>query len=155
MTTPELPYEEVIAAARRVMEARIVGALTTVAGDGTPHTRWMAGVPDGPGLSRVLSLTVRGSRKLDHLTNNSRVCWLFSDSRDEEVVKLTGTMRVLESQTMVEPVWQQLEAAARQYAMNLLSEPENLWFVGLDTLVDSVEYMAPKNGLTHPVVYPV
>ncbi|XAM00820.1 hypothetical protein OT109_05415 [Phycisphaeraceae bacterium D3-23] len=36
--------------------------------------------------------------------------------------------------------------------MNLLSEPENLWFVGLETQVRSIEYMCPRDGLTHPVV---
>lgn len=155
MPLPEPTYSDVVQAARRVMAQQVVGAMTTCDSTGQPHTRWMAGVPQGVGLTLLLSVAARGSRKLDHLATNSRVCWLFSDPHDDEVVTLTGTMQVLEDQTLAEPAWAQLEHAARRYSMNLLSEPENLWFVGLETHVQTVEYMHPSQGLTHPVIYPV
>jgi len=155
MTRPELSYDEVCRQAERLIRTRVVGAFSTVDARGMPHTRWMAGVPVGEGLGRLLSVTTRGSRKLDHLAANPHVCWLFSDAHDDEVVTLTGTVAVLEDPTRAEPVWQQLENAAKQYAMNLLSEPENLWFVGLGTQVHTIEYMHPSQGLTHPVIYPV
>ncbi|XAL99328.1 pyridoxamine 5'-phosphate oxidase family protein [Phycisphaeraceae bacterium D3-23] len=153
MTTPELGYDEVLRAARRLVQRRVVGAMSTCDAAGQPHTRWMAGVAIGEGLSRLLSVTARGSRKLDQLADNPRVCWLFSDAHDDEVVTLTGTVSIIEDQSRVEPVWRRLEPAARLYAMNLLSEPENLWFVGLETTVETVEYMHPAAGLTHPVIH--
>lgn len=155
MTRPELTFKEVCQAAERLIRERVVGAMSTVDTAGVPHTRWMAGVPLGEGIQQLISVTARGSRKLDHLMGNPRVCWLFSDAHDDEVVTLTGTVTILADPTLAEPAWQQLERAARQYAMNLLSEPENLWFVGLGTKIDRIEYMRPGQGLTHPVVYPV
>lgn len=155
MTRPELTYDQVCQASERLIRARVVGAMSTVDAGGAPHTRWMAGVPIGEGLGRLMSITARGSRKLDHLANNSNVCWLFSDAHDDEVVTLTGRVTILEDPALAEPAWQQLERAARQYSMNLLSEPENLWFVALGTQVHTVEYMHPSQGLTHPVIYPV
>lgn len=155
MARLELTYDTVADAALALIQSRVVGALSTVDEQGTPHARWMAGVPVGNGLGRLISVTARGSRKLDHLMANPRVCWLFSDPHDDEVVTLTGTMQILEDPTLAEPAWRQLERAARQYAMNLLSESENLWFVGLETQVETIEYMHPSQGLTHPVIYPV
>ncbi|MGB0766838.1 MAG: hypothetical protein ACPGYV_03925, partial [Phycisphaeraceae bacterium] len=84
---------------------------------------------------------------------NASVCWLFSDEKDDEVVTLLGKMVRLESPNMAEPAWQRVGKAAEKYAMNLLSEPENLWFEGLETTITQLEYMAPSKGLTHPVVF--
>ena len=155
MAQAELTQKQVIAAARRVIDQQLVGVLTTVDPDHCPHSRWMAGVVDGEGLGRLLSLSARGARKLDQIDTNPRVCWLFSDGHDDEVVTLIGTMRRLETPNMAEPVWQRLGEATKKYAMNLLSEPENLWFEGLETTITQIEYMSPSSGLTHPVVYQV
>jgi len=153
MSQPEISLEEVTAAARRLIEQQIVGVLSTVDPDNTPHSRWMLGALPDEGLSPLLSLSARGARKLDHLNTNPNVCWLFSDDRDDEVVTLIGTMVRLETPNMAEPAWQRVGKAAEKYAMNLLSEPENLWFEGLETTVTQIEYMAPSKGLTHAVVH--
>lgn len=153
MSQPEVSLEEVIRASRKLIEQQIVGVLTTVDPDNIPHSRWMLGAITGDGLSPLLSLSARGARKLDHLNTNPNVCWLFSDDRDDEVVTLIGTMIRLETPNMAEPAWQGLAKAAEKYSMNLLSEPENLWFEGLETTITQVEYMAPSKGLTHPVVH--
>ena len=153
MSIPEVPLSEVIAAARKLIEQQIVGVLTTVDPDNVPHSRWMLGALPGEGLSPLLSLSARGARKLDHLNTNPNVCWLFSDDKDDEVVTLIGKMVRLETPNMAEDAWQGLAKAAEKYSMNLLSEPENLWFEGLETTITQVEYMAPSKGLTHPVVY--
>lgn len=155
MATPELTQDQVIAAARQLIERQIVGVLTTVDQDHCPHSRWMAGIPEGEGLTTLLSLSARGARKLDHIDQNPRVCWLFADGHDDEVVTIVGTMRRLETPNMAEPVWQKLGDATKKYAMNLLSEAENLWFEGLETKITQIEYMNPASGLTHPVVYQV
>ncbi len=152
MAKAELTREQVITAARRLIEQQLVGVLTTVDDNHCPHSRWMAGVPDGNGLATLLSLSARGARKLDQIDTNPRVCWLFSDSHDDEVVTLIGSMQRLETPDMAEPVWQRLGEATKKYAMNLLSEPENLWFEGLETTITQIEYMNPAAGLTHPVV---
>lgn len=157
MTQAELPLEQVIAATRRLIDKQIVGVLSTVDTAGCPHSRWMLGALAGEDneLTTLLSLSARGARKLDHLATNPNVCWLFSDSHDDEVVTLIGTMQRLESPNMAEPAWQRVGKAAEKYAMNLLDEPENLWFEGLETTITQVEYMNPAKGLTHPVVCPM
>lgn len=156
MTQPELSQEDVMAAAARLIEHQIVGVLTTVDDQHRPHSRWMLGALEpasDTAPATLLSLSARGARKLDHLATNPNVCWLFSDSHDDEVVTMLGTMQRLESPNMAEPAWARLDKAAQKYAMNLLSEPENLWFEGLETTITQVEYMAPGKGLTHPVVF--
>lgn len=152
-STPEVSLEEAIAATRRLIEQQIVGVLTTVDPDHVPHSRWMLGALPEEGLSPLLSLSARGARKLDHVNTNPNVCWLFSDDKDDEVVTLLGTMIRLETPNMAELAWQGLSKAAEKYSMNLLSEPENLWFEGLETTITQIEYMAPSKGLTHPVVF--
>lgn len=155
MTQPEISLEDAVQAARRVIHEQLVGVLTTCDAKPTPapHSRWMLAVPQGEGLSALLSLSARGARKLDHIDDNPNVCWMFSDPRRDEIVTLIGTMVRLESQDMAEPAWQKLSDAAKKYSMNLLDEPENLWFEGLETTITHIEYMAPAKGLTHPVVF--
>lgn len=153
MAQAELTREQVIDRAHKLIDKQIVGVLTTVDGQGCPHSRWMLGAIQGEGLSKLLSLSARGARKLDHLATNANVCWLFADSHDDEVLTLTGTMQKLESPNMAEPAWERLGKAAEKYAMNLLDEAENLWFEGLETTITQIEYMNPAKGLTHPVVY--
>lgn len=153
MTQPEIAREDAVAAAIRLIEQQIVGVLTTVDSQHRPHSRWMLGAVADDRLSALLSLSARGARKLDHLAENASVCWLFSDEKDDEVVTLLGKMVRLESPNMAEPAWQRVGKAAEKYAMNLLSEPENLWFEGLETTITQLEYMAPSKGLTHPVVF--
>ena len=155
MPEPEVSLESAIAAARDLINQQIVGVLATVDPQGVPHSRWMLGALPEVGLSPLLSLSARGARKLDHLDTNPNVCWLFSDDKDDEVVTLVGTMIRLETPNMAEPAWQGLSKAAEKYSMNLLSEPENLWFEGLETTITQVEYMAPSKGLTHPVVFKI
>lgn len=152
MPTPEMSHDQVIAAAQRVIAEQFVGVFTTVDVDGRPHSRWMGGAADGEGLSRVLAVSARGARKLDQLAQNPNVCWLFSDAHDNEVVTLIGTATVLEDQTLAGPAWDAVRKATEKYAMNVLSEPENLWFVGIEVTITQVEYMNPKAELTHPVV---
>ena len=156
MTQAEMTKEQVLAAAAKLIEKQIVGVLTTVDEDHRPHSRWMLGAVQGDiesGNIKLLSLSARGARKLDHLTTNPNVCWLFADGHDDEVVTILGTMQRLESPNMAEPAWQRLSKASEKYAMNLLDEAENLWFEGLETTITQIEYMAPSKGLTHPVVY--
>jgi general stress protein 26 len=153
MPAPEITREQAVAAARKLITQQIVGVLTTVDPNHVPHSRWMLGALPEEGLSPLLSLSARGARKLDHLNTNPNVCWLFSDDKDDEVVSLLGTMVRLETPNMAEPAWQGLSKAAEKYAMNLLSEPENLWFEGLETTITQIEYMAPSKGLTHPVTF--
>lgn len=158
MTEPELTLEQANAAAHALIEKQIVGVLTTVDENHCPHSRWMLGAiqdDDPKRLTTLLSLSARGARKLDHLDTNPNVCWLFADSHNDEVVTILGTMQRLETPSMAEPAWQKVGKAAEKYAMNVLSEPENLWFEGLVTTVTQIEYMAPGKGLTHPVVYKV
>ncbi|MBX2850139.1 MAG: pyridoxamine 5'-phosphate oxidase family protein [Phycisphaeraceae bacterium] len=155
MPAPEITLEQAVAAARQLIAQRIIGVLTTVDPSHVPHSRWMLGALPEEGLSPLLSLSARGARKLDHLDTNPNVCWLFSDDQDNEVVSLLGTIVRLESPSMAEPAWQGLSKAAEKYAMNLLSEPENLWFEGLETNITQIEYMAPSIGLTHPVIFQI
>ncbi|MEM9022080.1 MAG: pyridoxamine 5'-phosphate oxidase family protein [Planctomycetota bacterium] len=152
MTEPELTDDQVISAARLVIAEQFVGVMTTVDAAGTPHARWMGGAVEGEGLSSLLAVSARGARKLDQLADNASVCWLFSDSHNDEVVTLIGTATILEEQTLAGPAWDAVQNATKKYAMNLLSEAENLWFVGIETTVTQIEYMNPKRGLTHPVL---
>jgi len=153
MTRPEMSLQNVIEATRRLIEARFVGVLSTVDQNLAPHSRWMGAVVDGDRLDRLMSVSARGSRKLVQIRDHPKVCWLFSDAHDDEVVQISGTIRLLEDETLAGPVWEHLDQATRNYSMNVLSEAENLWFVGLETVVEQVEYMNPAAGLTHPVVY--
>ena len=146
-----LDESEVLSAAYRVVIDTFVGLMTTVDSAGRPHSRYMAAAPAAENLDRLLAVSAKSGRKLDHLAENANVCWVFSDPRHHEVVTLNGVAREMRSQALAEPVWERLTEATRKYSMNVLSEPENLWFAAIETLVESVEYLCPDMDLTSPI----
>ncbi len=152
---PDLTDEQILQASRKLILDRFVGTLTTIDAQDQPHSRYMGAMPSDDGLTRLYSIAARNGRKLDHLLTHHKVCWLYADPRYDEVVKVLGVMRVVDAQSLGEPIWQHLEEATWEYSMTALSDPENLWFVGLETIVEAVEYMKPKDEITRPLTVQV
>ncbi len=151
MPEQELSEAQIVEAARELVRARFVGVLSTVDEQGRPWSRFMSAVLDPDDPNRLLSVSARGARKLDQLAADEHVCWLFSDERHEEVATFYGVAQTFEHDTEASPLWQRLREASHPYAMDVLSDPENLWFVAMETTVQRIEYLAPAKDLTHPV----
>jgi len=142
--------QELLELAEELIRANPVGLLTTVDAEGRPHSRYM-GAALGDGLNSVLAVSAKNARKLDQIDANAKVCWVFSTPHAEEVVTLLGKASVVE-QTRAMPLWERLTEIAAQWSMTVLSDPENLWFVGIESRIETVEYLNPARDVTRPQV---
>ncbi len=150
-----LSDQEILALAMQVVADQFVGSMATVDFDGRPHVRYMGGSPVADGLNKLYTLTGRKTRKIKQLERNPAVSWLFSREGYEEIVTLHGKARVLSAPVVSQQVWDRLADSARRYVMNVLSNPENVEFVTIETEVESVEYLCPSRGLVAPRVIPM
>jgi len=131
-----------------------VGMLITVDADGAPHGRWMAAMPLD-GLSRVICLTAHGTRKVQHIRANPRVCWVFSDEALHETVKLSGEAVVSDNLLAAQAGWDHLASSTRQYLTGPLSNDEDLEMVLIETKVAAVELISHELGFVTPTAVPL
>lgn len=143
--------QELLELAEAVVRENPVGLLSTVDAEGTPRSRYMGAAVGDRGLKRVLAVSAKNARKLEQINGNPRVCWVFSAPHAEEVVTLLGTASVVE-QTRAMPLWERLTEIAARWSMTVLSDPENLWFIGLECRIDTVEYLNPARDVTRPQI---
>ena len=96
--------DKLLQRASTIVDRVRIGVLMTVAADGTPHGRWM-GASTQQGLSRLYTLTAKGTRKFEHIRQNPRVSWMFTSADFGDVVTLAGSAVVHEGGTMVREAW--------------------------------------------------
>ena len=147
---PEITDRDVLARAARVVHRAFVGAMPTLDQQGEPITRYMAAAAVGETLHHLYTLTGRATRKLDHLRHHHEVCWLFALPDYEEVVTLRGRAWALDQPVVAQHVWDRLSEAARAYAMNVLSNREQVEFVVIESQIDRVEWLCPGEGVVMP-----
>ena len=129
----------------RLVEDAGVGLLATVDADGCPHARWMAAMPMD-GIRRIITLTVRQTRKLEHLQSNPHVSWTFNDPDLEEIVQIRGRARISDDFLAAQAGWERLAASTRTYATGVLSDDEHLEMVLIETDVEAIELLSPSAG---------
>lgn len=139
----------------RIVNRAFLGLLTTVDENGAPHARWMGTATTADGLHKIYTLTARGSRKLEHVARQPRVCWVFSDTEYTDIVTLHGRAVVHTSPLATQQVWDRLQDFARTWCMNALSHKDNLELVVIETDVEAVEYMSPRLQMYQPVQVPM
>lgn len=135
---------------RQVINDTFVGLCTTVDPDRQPHSRFMGAVLDNGNLSRLFSLTAKGTRKVEHLAQNHAVCWVFATANYEQVVTIQGSAEVQSTTDLPLSAWDALIELTQPYAMNVLSDPRRYSFVSMVTSVQSIEFLDPKMGLASP-----
>ena len=125
------------------------GLFSTVDFLGMPHTRWMVGVPD-EGISPIYTLTSVDSRKVKHIRECPKVCWLFSTPHQADVVTLYGQARVLESMKVraLERAWDRLIQGANANVMGPVNNPTR--YCAIETVVERCEFISSGMGIITP-----
>jgi general stress protein 26 len=96
--------ENVMAAAREIMQAARYCALVTVDADGAPRARTVAPLPPVPGEDPLVVwiATRPATRKVAEIRAEERVVLYYFDARREEYATLAGRARLVEQRSEIE-----------------------------------------------------
>lgn len=100
-----MKHEEIIAAAREVIEANHTFVMATVGEDGAPRLRWMGDLV----LEEPLTITLAAraaSRKMDQIRSNPQGQLLFNNEGYERVVTLSGEYEIMEDRESRQRIWE-------------------------------------------------
>ncbi len=102
-STPAEPESSVEKLKALIGEIRIA-MMTTVAEDGSLHTRPMA-VQRNPTLEQLWFFTAADSAKADEIGATQEVSLGFSDSKHQRYVAISGTARIVRDETKAWELW--------------------------------------------------
>jgi general stress protein 26 len=139
--------EHVLRLAKQLANGTRPGVMATVDSDGNPHLRWMAtlSLQEFPHLYALTSPT---SRKVEHLRQNPRVSWLFTNDASSAVVNLSGTATIITDQGAVNRIWRMIEDKSNAYFLGLDSLSGGVAVI--DTVIEGVECTLPRYDLHYP-----
>ena len=133
--------EYVIDLAKKLADGSRPGILATVDEQGMPHLRWMAtlSLHDWPLLYTITSPT---SRKIQHLSNNPNVSWMFSNEEMNVVVNIRGKARITDDVGKRQHVWKLLEDKSKAYFLSIANDGPG--FAVIETEIEDIDCTVPK-----------
>ncbi len=140
---------ELAKVALRVVDVNPLGVMTTIDEHGYPHARWMTAVTND-NLRTLMTLTAAGTRKVEHLRRCDKVCWLFQEEGQSDVVLIKGRAEVTPGAVAAHEGWDRMAQVARQYAAGPLSDEAHLELLAILTRVETIELLSPRLGLFAP-----
>ena len=143
-----VPDEELLSRAINIVSEVQVGLLCTC-DQGAPRARWMSALSED-GLRTLHTLSAEGTRKIEELAHNPRVCWVFTWSDYADIVTLQGSATVHHGALAAAAAWDRLTRAARAYAVGSLSAEEHLELTTIRTTVERIEIISADYGVVAP-----
>jgi len=132
----------------RVLDRSKIAVLATVDSEGRPHMRWMT-----PAIVRgrdgfLYAVTSPDFQKTQQVDGNPRVEWMIQSKSLDEIVKLNGTMSVIDNPSAKAEV---LEAIGGHLATFWKMNPDEGKMVVLETAIEELRYVKPTTGEHHEV----
>lgn len=133
--------EYVVDLAKKLADGKRPGVLATVDEQGMPHLRWMAtlSLHDFPLLYTITSPT---SRKLQHISNNPNVSWMFSNEEMNVIVNIRGKARIATDFGKMQHVWKLLEDKSKAYFLSIANDGPG--FAVIETEIEDIDCVVPK-----------
>jgi general stress protein 26 len=131
----------VVDLAKKLADGSRPGIFATVDGAGQPHLRWMAtlSLRDFPLL---YTITSPASRKIEHIGQNPRVSWMFSNEDMTIIINISGKARIVSDFAKMNRIWKLLEDKSKAYFLNINSD--GLGFAVIETEIEDIECVIPK-----------
>lgn len=139
--------------ALRIVTAAPHAVLATTDAEGLPHVRWISSLVSFDGLQRLCCLTPRQSRKVEHLSIQPRVTWLFLDEPTGHTVTLRGEARIIGDTIAVQEIWDRMISGGRHCRWLAWASAAELPMAVLESDIHQVELLAPDQGVEQPLVF--
>lgn len=132
----------------RVLDSSKIAVLATVDSEGSPHMRWMT-----PAIVRgrdrfLYAVTSPDFQKTRQIDGNPRVEWMLQSKSLDEVIKVTGTMSIIDNPAAKAEV---LEAIGGHLSTFWKMNPDEGKMVVLETSIDGIRYVKPTTGEHHEI----
>jgi general stress protein 26 len=137
--------DDIVGAARELIDGNHPGVLTTVDEKGRPHARWMASL-DFEDFPHIYTLTAPHSRKLKHIAANPIVEWMFSNQDLSFIINLVGTATPVSETSLLKRIWRSVEDKSHAYFLNNFTERPGVAVI--QTRVTGITCSLPQSGLT-------
>jgi len=137
--------DDVLGAARELIDGNHPGILTTVDEKGRPHARWMASL-DFEDFPHIYTLTAPHSRKLKHIVSNPIVEWMFSNQDLSFIINLSGLAATITDTSMLKRIWRSVEDKSHAYFLNNFTERPGVAVI--QTTVTEITCCLPQSNLT-------
>jgi len=133
--------EYVIDLAKKLADGTRPGIFATVDEQGMPHMRWMAtlSLHDWPLLYTITSPV---SRKVQHITRQPQVSWMFSNEEMNVVVNIRGKARITNDAGKMQHVWKLLEDKSKAYFLSIATDGPG--FAVIETEIEDIDCIVPK-----------
>jgi general stress protein 26 len=131
----------VVDLAKRLADGKRPGVLATVDETGRPHVRWMAtlSLEEFPLLYTITSPL---SRKIEHISHNPEVSWMFASEDMTTLINISGKARVTEDVAKRNHLWKLLEDKSKAYFLSIATDGPG--FAVIETEIENIECVIPK-----------
>lgn len=135
---------EVLRRVKGIVNDTRYSVMSTVDADNRPQSRWMSSTLLSGDLRRLYCLAHPSSDKIKQIDANDRVQWMFHRVNFTEVAWLSGRMRVLDSPSVKQQVFEKVADRALVYFKKFGENPD---FVVLELAVEEVRYQVPTENV--------
>ena len=150
----QLTQQAALSEAVRLVSNTVLGVLVTVDSAGIAQPRWM-GAASIDSLKKVYCLTAKNTRQLEQINRHPNVTWMFTRDKGDQVVPLYGKAQLLYSPLATQQVWDRLIEIGEPYFVSTMGENSSTELVTIETLVEKIEFLSPRNGIFEPMTIPI
>jgi general stress protein 26 len=140
--------DDIIAAAKSIVDGHHPGILATVDEEGKPAVRWMTTLTFDE-FPIFHTLTRPDSRKVRQIIKNPQVNWLFTSRNRTLLLNLIGTACIRTDTPTLKRVWAKVVDKSLPYFMDQYAK--GLGFVVIETRVETIECTSPKSALRYRI----
>ena len=133
-----------------IIEDAKTAVMATVDTDGSPHMRWMTPTLLGGRQGAIYAVTSPDFSKIDHLSENRKVQWMFQTRLLNRIATATGPVNVIDNSAMKAEV---IEGIGRRLNVfwRVNKDPSKL--VVLETIIEEADYFEPMKGVHEHVSF--
>lgn len=135
---------DLVGLARSLINGQHPGVLATVDENGSPSMRWMSTLACEE-FPVFHTLTAANARKVEEITLNPKVNWMFFNRDLSLVVSIKGKARIIHDPATLKKIWREVVDKTHTYFLNEYSHRPG--FVAIETTAESVECISPSSGM--------
>jgi general stress protein 26 len=136
--------DDIIGAAKGLVNGHHPGILATVDEEGKPAVRWMATLAFDE-FPIFHTLTKPDSRKVAQIAKHPEVNWMFFNHNRSLILNLIGQARVLSDVATLKRIWDKVVDKSLPYFLNQYAKGPG--FVVIETTIKAIECTSPKSAM--------
>lgn len=127
----------------RILEKSHVAVMNTVDEEGRPRSRWMTPATIRGRQGFLYTVSAPHFDKIDQISKNGGVSWLFQTRALDEVLEVVGKAQVIDNPALKSEV---LEAIGGHLTTFWRVNPDETELIVIETVIEEMTYLEPMKG---------